>query len=50
VPAGQHEQALGLLERAHNKADYTASGWQRINPEWAPLHGNPRFEKLIAEN
>ncbi|HEU6452877.1 MAG TPA: tetratricopeptide repeat protein, partial [Gemmatimonadaceae bacterium] len=48
VLAGEYDEALDLLEQLHDKMDFTTSGWLRIDPEWAPLHGNPRFEKLIA--
>ena len=44
------QDALDLLEQLHDKMDFTTSGWLRIDPEWAPLHGNPRFEKLSAGN
>ncbi len=50
VLAGEYDEALDLLEQLHDKMDFTTSGWLRIDPEWAPLHGNPRFEKLIARD
>lgn len=48
VLAGQYDEALDILEQLHDKTDFTTSGWLRIDPAWAPLHGNPRFDKLIA--
>jgi serine/threonine-protein kinase len=46
--AGQPEQALDHLE-ALLKVPYILSpGWLRIDPTFAPLKGNPRFERLIA--
>ncbi len=48
VLAGQYDEALDLLEPLYDQTSYTTAGWLRIDPEWAPLHGNPRFEKLIA--
>ncbi len=48
VLAGQHEDALDLLEPLYGQTSHTTAGWLRIDPEWTPLHGNPRFEKLIA--
>ncbi|HET7621144.1 MAG TPA: protein kinase [Gemmatimonadaceae bacterium] len=50
VLAGNYDKALDLLEQIYDKTNYTTAGWLRIDPEWAPLHGNPRFEKLIAAN
>ena len=28
---------------------YLSPGWLRIDPEFAMLKGNPRFERLIAQ-
>ena len=25
-----------------------SAGWLKIDPNYAPLRGNPRFEKLVA--
>jgi hypothetical protein len=27
---------------------YLSSGWLRIDPIFAPLKGNPRFERLVS--
>jgi hypothetical protein len=27
---------------------FVTPAWLRIDPTWAPLKGNPRFERLIA--
>jgi len=27
---------------------YPSPGWLRIDPNFAPLKGNPRFERLVA--
>jgi tetratricopeptide (TPR) repeat protein len=45
---GHPDKALDLLERLLSVPYYLSPGWLRIDPEWKPLHGNPRFEKLIA--
>jgi eukaryotic-like serine/threonine-protein kinase len=46
--AGQPERALDHLEPLL-RIPYTLSpGWLRIDPTFAPLKGNPRFERLIA--
>jgi TolB-like protein/tRNA A-37 threonylcarbamoyl transferase component Bud32 len=43
---GELERALDLLEpllRSH----YLSPGWLRIDPTYAALRGNPRFERLV---
>jgi hypothetical protein len=27
---------------------YLSPGWLRVDPNFAPLKGNPRFERLVA--
>jgi len=45
---GEPEKALDLLEPLL-KIPYSLSpGLLRIDPNFAPLKGNPRFEKLAA--
>jgi tetratricopeptide (TPR) repeat protein len=45
--AGQPEKALAILEHLLKIPYYLSPAWLRIDPEWKPLHGNPRFAKLV---
>jgi serine/threonine-protein kinase len=45
---GEHEKALDQLEPLLRIPYYLTPGWLRIDPEFAPLRGNQRFERLIA--
>ncbi|MCG6955361.1 MAG: protein kinase [Gemmatimonadetes bacterium] len=45
---GEPEKALDLLEPLLEMPYYLSPGWLRIDPTFASLKGNPRFEKLIA--
>jgi len=47
---GDREKALDILESILARPYYLSPGWLRIEPTFAPLKGNPRFEKLIAGN
>ena len=44
----QPEKALDLLEPLLKMPYDLSPGWLRIDPMFAPLKGNPRFERLIA--
>jgi tetratricopeptide (TPR) repeat protein len=46
VLVGEHEKALDLLESLV-KSRYASAGWIKIDPAFAPLRGNPRFERLV---
>ncbi|MCG6986731.1 MAG: protein kinase [Gemmatimonadetes bacterium] len=45
---GEPEKALDRLEPLLDMPYFLSSGWLRIDPTFASLEGNPRFEKLIA--
>jgi tetratricopeptide (TPR) repeat protein len=45
---GEREKALDLLETLLARPYYLSAGWLRIDPTFASLKGNPRFEKLAA--
>ena len=44
---GENEKALDRIEQLLKIPSDLSPGWLRIDPAFAPLRGNPRFEKLI---
>ena len=49
IVVGEPEKALDRLEPLLRLPYYHSAGWLRINPSFAPLRGNPRFERLVAK-
>ncbi|HEU4525939.1 MAG TPA: protein kinase [Gemmatimonadales bacterium] len=45
---GEPELALDQLEPLLKMPHYISAGWLRIDPTWARLKGNPRFQRLAA--
>ncbi|MBK8003868.1 MAG: protein kinase [Gemmatimonadetes bacterium] len=48
VLTGAHEKAIDILERLLTLPGDLSPGWLRIDPNFAALRGNPRFDRLIA--
>ena len=44
---GEPEKALDQLESLLKIPYYLSPGWLKIDPTFAPLRGNPRFERLV---
>jgi len=47
---GERERALDKLEPLMHGHYWLSPAWLKIDPNFASLHGNPRFERLIAGN
>ena len=44
---GEPEKSLDLLEKLLRSPYFMSPGWLKIDPTWADLRGNPRFERLV---
>jgi eukaryotic-like serine/threonine-protein kinase len=49
VAVGDHQHALAELDTLLAKPYVVSPAWLRIDPAWAPLRGDPHFERLIAQ-
>jgi tetratricopeptide (TPR) repeat protein len=45
---GEIEKAVEQLELLLERPSYLSAAWLRIDPTYAGLRGNPRFERLLA--
>jgi TolB-like protein len=50
VLVDENEKAVDQLEALLKIPSDLSPGWLRIDPTYAPLRGNPRFEKLLKGN
>jgi serine/threonine protein kinase/tetratricopeptide (TPR) repeat protein len=46
--AGEPERALRVLELRHWGEELTVP-WLRVDPFWAPIRNNPRFQRLLVQ-
>ncbi|HUQ81666.1 MAG TPA: protein kinase, partial [Gemmatimonadaceae bacterium] len=46
ILADEYDKAIDQLESLLETPYYLSPGWLRIDPTFAPLRGNPRFERL----
>jgi hypothetical protein len=44
------ERALDQLESLLKVPYYLSPGWLKIDPNFEPLRGNPRFQRLVQAN
>jgi hypothetical protein len=45
--AGRTDVTLNQLEALMKMPYFVSPAWLRIDPTFAPLHGNPRSERLV---
>jgi tetratricopeptide (TPR) repeat protein len=50
IQSGEYERAIDIIEQLVTmQASDVSPAYLRIDPSFAPLKGNPRFDKIIAE-
>src|SRR5213075_14367 len=45
---GDRDRAIETLQKLQTMPGYTNYGRLKLHPLWAPLRGDPRFEKIVA--
>jgi tetratricopeptide (TPR) repeat protein len=49
VATGDHGRAIAQLDSLLALPYYVSPAWLKVDPTWAPLRGDPRFERLLAQ-
>lgn len=47
IAAGEHEKAIDVVEQIVERPYYVTPAWLNLDPTFAPLRGNPRFERIL---
>ena len=45
---GDKEAAIQIVQAIVSVPSYLSYGYLRYDPQWEPLRGDPRFEKILA--
>jgi len=45
---GERDRAIELVQKLLTMPGYTNYGRLKFHPLWAPLRGDPRFDKIVA--
>jgi eukaryotic-like serine/threonine-protein kinase len=48
VACGDYDKALDQLQIILSSPYFISGAWLGVDPTWAPLKGNPRFERMVA--
>jgi tetratricopeptide (TPR) repeat protein len=49
VATGDHRRAIAQLDSILAVPYYVSPAWLNVDPTWAPLRGDPRFERLLTQ-
>ena len=49
VVARNHSKAIAWLRESRSRRYFASPAWIRLDPSFAPLRGDPAFEKMLAE-
>ena len=48
LACGDYDKALDQIQILLDSPYFISRAWLEVDPTWAPLKGNPRFERIIA--
>ena len=48
VILGEHDAAIGVIEQLLAMPSNMSRNYVRLDPFYAPLRGNPRFQRLVS--